>query len=248
MPSCDHWDHHERQPRPRAPYLLQRAKHPSPLNIQTIRGRLRAVSIAAGARRADNRPLVLLPHDCRRVFASEHLNNNVPAHVIQALLGHATLDTTMVYAKLYPTTLIEEYRKAVRGLYNAFHGDDSLRNPTADEWAAFTISCNLRDIGTHLCALPTGEYCPKGLVCLGCTHAQPKQSAAPIFRRMLASHERALGAARQRGEPAGQVTARQIEVSRINHALRRAEELPSDVAAAIAAEAGAGWWGPANHY
>ena len=65
VPSCDHWDHHERQPRPRAPYLLQGAKHPSPLGIQTIRARLRAVSIAAGARRADNRPLVLLPHDCR---------------------------------------------------------------------------------------------------------------------------------------------------------------------------------------
>jgi integrase len=237
VPSCDHWDHHERQPRPRAPYLLQGAKHPSPLGIQTIRARLRAVSIAAGARRADNRPLVLLPHDCRRVFASEHLNNNVPVHVIQALLGHATLDTIMVYAKLYPTALIEEYRKAVRGLYNAFHGDDSLRNPTADEWAAFTISCNLRDMGTHLCALPTGEYCPKGLVCLGCTHAQPKQSAAPIFRRMLVSHERALGTARQHGEPAGQIAARQLEVSRISHALRRAEELPSDVAAAIEGEA-----------
>jgi integrase len=237
VPSCDHWDHHERQPRPRAPYLLQGAKHPSPVGIQTIRARLRAVSIAAGARRADNRPLVLLPHDCRRVFASEHLNNNVPVHVIQALLGHATLDTIMVYAKLYPTTLIEEYRKAVRGLYNAFHGDDSLRNPTADEWAAFTVSCSLRDMGTHLCALPTGEYCPKGLVCLGCTHAQPKQSAAPIFRRMLASHERALGAARQHGEPAGQIAARQLEVSRISHALQRAEELPSDVAGAIEGEA-----------
>jgi hypothetical protein len=160
------------------------------------------------------------------------------SEVIQALLGHATLDTVMVYAKLYPTTMIEEYRKAVRGLYNAFHGDDSLRNPTAEEWAAFTASCNLRDMGTHLCALPTGEYCPKGLVCLGCTHAQPKQSAAPIFRRMLASHERALGTARQRGEPAGQIAARQLEVTRIGHALRRAEDLPSDVAAAIEAEAG----------
>jgi hypothetical protein len=183
-------------------------------------------------------PLTLsTPLSCRRVFASEHLNNNVPVHVIQALLGHATLDTVMVYAKLYPTTMIEEYRKAVRGLYNAFHGDDSLRNPTADEWAAFTESCSLRDMGTHLCALPTGEYCPKGLVCLGCTHAQPKQSAAPVFRRMLASHERALGTAQQRGEPAGQIAARQLEVSRIGHALRRAEDLPSDVADAIEGEA-----------
>jgi hypothetical protein len=93
----------------------------------------------------------------------------------------------------------EESRKAVRGIYTAFHGDDRLRNPTAEEWAVFTASCTLRDMCPHLCVLPTGEYCPKGLVCLGCTHAQPKQSAAPIFRRMLASHKRALGTAHQRG-------------------------------------------------
>jgi integrase len=56
VPQCDHWDHHERQPRPRAPYLPQGAKHPSPVGIQTIRGRLRALSVAAGARRADGGP------------------------------------------------------------------------------------------------------------------------------------------------------------------------------------------------
>ena len=66
---------------------------------------LKAISSAAsGAKRSDGTPLVLLPHDCRRVFASEHLNNNVPVHVIQALLGHATLDTVMVYAKLILAT------------------------------------------------------------------------------------------------------------------------------------------------
>ena len=238
VPFCDHWDHHEKRPRPRAPYLLQAAKHPSALGIQTIRGRLRAVSVAAGARKADGTPLVLLPHDCRRVFASEHLNNNTPVHVIQALLGHATIDTVMVYAKLYPTHLIEAYRTAVRGVYTTFHGEESLRNPTAEEWAAFVASCGMRDMGTHLCALPTGEHCPKGLVCLGCVHAQPKKSAAPVFRRMLASHERELVAAKGRGEPAGQIAARELEVGRIRAALRRAEELLVDVAAAIEEAAG----------
>jgi hypothetical protein len=84
-------------------------------------------------------------------------------------------------------------------------------------------------------ALPTGEYCPKGLVCLGCVHAQPKKSATPIFRRMLASHERKLAAAKGRREPAGQVAARELEVARIRGALIRAEELSGDVAAAIEA-------------
>jgi hypothetical protein len=139
----------------------------------------------------------------------------------------------MVYAKLYPRNLVEEYRKAVRGLYNTFHGVDSLKNPTAEEWAAFEQSCSMRDMGTHLCALPTGEHCPRGLVCLGCVHAQPKKSAAPIFRRMLASHERALTAAKLSGEPAGQLAARELEVARIRGALQRAEELSTDVAAAI---------------
>jgi hypothetical protein len=46
-------------------------------------------------------------------------DDNTPIHVIQALLRHATIDTVMVYAKLYPRNLVEEYRKAVRGPYNS---------------------------------------------------------------------------------------------------------------------------------
>jgi hypothetical protein len=213
--------------------LIQGIRHPSTAGIQTIRTRIREISIAAEARRSDSSPLVLLPHDCRRVFASEHLNNNTPVHVIQALLGHASPDTVMIYAKLYPSQLIEEYRKTVRSLYNAYYGEEGLKNPTAEEWAAFAANCNLRDMGTHLCALPTGEHCPKGLICFGCAHAQPKKSAAPIFRRMLTSHERSLAAARGHSEPAGQIAAREIEIVRIKGALQRAEELSDDVAAAI---------------
>jgi hypothetical protein len=55
----------------------------------------------------------------------------------------------------------------------------------------------------------------------------------PIFRRMLASHERSLVAARGHSEPAGQIAAREMEVVRIRGALQRAEELSDDVAAAI---------------
>ena len=84
----------------------------------------------------------------------------------------------------------------------------------------------MRDMGTHLCALPTGEHCPRGLVCLGCAHAQPKKSATPVFRRMLASHERALAAAKLSGEPAGQLAARELEVARIRGALRACRRTP----------------------
>jgi integrase len=233
IPPCDNWDHHERRPLPRAPYLLQGAGHPSVINANQVRARLARLSHGAGARQADGTPLVLRPHDCRRIFASEHLNNDTPPHVIQALLGHAAIDTVMVYAKLYPTKLVEEYRKATRGTYAALHGQGTLRTPTTEEWHSFAQSCSLRDMGTHVCALPAGDHCARGLVCLGCTHAQPKKSATPIFRRMLISHRRALTEGRRHGEPHGQLAARELEITRIESALRHAEELPNDVAAAI---------------
>jgi site-specific recombinase XerD len=234
VPAVRAWDSAERRWRPAAPYLLQTATgHPSVIADDTIRERLARLSKAAGVTRSDGRPLVLRPHDCRRMFASDHLNNSTPPHVLQALLGHATIDTVLVYAKLYPTTLVEEYRKTLHGVYQARYGTEAFKNPTAEEWAAMNLACEMRDVGTHLCALPTGEHCPKGLVCLGCSHAQPKKSAVPVFRGMLASHLRVLNQARDTGEPAGQIAARELEVERIRGALRRAEELSADVAAAI---------------
>jgi len=142
----------------------------------------------------------------------------------------------MVYAKLYPTTLVEEYRKTVRATYLDFHGADSLRAPDAEEWRRFSQTLELRDMGTHLCALPAGEHCARGLVCLGCSSAQPKRSAAPTFRRMLTSHQNALDRAHELREPAGQLAARELEIQRIDGALRRAEELTADAAAALEAE------------
>lgn len=237
VPACDHWDCREKRPSPRAPYLLQGVGHPSPIAMSAIRNRLARLSRCAGVTSADGSPLRLRPHDCRRLFASEHLNHNTPLHVIQALLGHASPDTVMVYAKLYPNTLVEEYRKTVRATYADFLGPETLRTPTLEEWREFAASCNLRDMGTHLCALPTGDHCARGLVCLGCSHAQPKQSAAPVFRRMLVSHGKALQRAREAGEPAGQLAARELEIQRIEAALRRADELSADAAAALEAVA-----------
>ncbi len=79
---------------------------------------------------------------------------------------------------------------------------------------------------------------PRGPVCLGCGHAQPKKSAFPVLRRMLSSHTRALEKARVAGEPAGQIAARELEVERIRSAVQRAEELSGDAASALEAAVG----------
>lgn len=51
------------------------------------------------------------------------------------------------------------------------------------------------------------------VICLGCHHAQPKKNAAPTFRRMIASHIRALLRAHDSGELAGQIAVAAESVS-----------------------------------
>ncbi len=237
VPFCTRWDHHERKIQARAPYLLQAITGPNVISVGSLRDRIVQASRRADTSAADGSPLYLRPHDCRRLFATEHLNNHVPVHIIQALLGHESVDTTMIYAKLYPHTLIAEYRGALRGRYEDMSGKEAFRAPTLAEWETFSRSCNLRDMGAHLCALPAGAHCARGLVCLGCSHAQPKRSALPVFERMLASHQTSLTRARAVPEPAGQIAARELELDRIRSAAQRARELPSDVASALEAVA-----------
>ena len=68
---------------------------------------------------------------------------------------------------------------------------------------------------------PTGEHCSRGLVYLGCVHAQPRTVRHPTFRRMIASHTRALTSARDLAEPAGQLAARDLESTATNGTARR---------------------------
>ena len=176
---------------------------------------------------------MLLPHDCRRVFASEHLNNNTPVHIIQALLGHASPDTVMIYAKLYPSQLIEEYRKTVRSLYNAYYGEDGLKNPTAEEWAAFRDELQPTRYGhtplrlAHWRALPEGIDLP-----WLCTCAAEEKCGADLSAHARKPRAQPAEGARSQ-QPAGQIASREMEIVRIKGALQRAEQLTDDVAAAI---------------
>jgi len=50
------------------------------------------------------------------------------------------MDTVMVYAKLCARKMIEEYRNPMRGVYSAFHGEESSKKPTRQEWELVLIN------------------------------------------------------------------------------------------------------------
>jgi hypothetical protein len=76
-------------------------------------------------------------------------------------------------------------------------------------------SCNLGDMGTHLCPWPTGEHCPKGLICLGCAHAQRKKCACRSLGACWPATSAAWALREVTKEPAGQIAAREMEIVRI---------------------------------
>jgi hypothetical protein len=75
----------------------------------------------------------------------------------------------------------------------------------------------------------------RGLIGLGCSSAQPRKCAAPIFPRISSAIRRRSSAPAAR-EPAGHLAARELEIQRISSALRRAGDR-DDVAAEAGVEA-----------
>lgn len=50
-------------------------------------------------------------HQFRHTFATEAINNGVPQHIVQKLLGHKSPEMTMVYAHIHDKTIIKELAK-----------------------------------------------------------------------------------------------------------------------------------------
>jgi len=65
---------------------------------------LNKVVAAAQLTRPDGALIGFTPHDFRRVFATDALAAGLPPHIIQKLMGHASLGPPRVTPRSSPTT------------------------------------------------------------------------------------------------------------------------------------------------
>lgn len=89
----------------RADALIISAQHKSrmtPTNIQLL---VRNAAIRAGIDKK------VTPHTLRHSFATNFLRNNGNMRYLSTLLGHASLDTTMMYAHVVDNDLQDQYEK-----------------------------------------------------------------------------------------------------------------------------------------
>lgn len=94
-------------------YLSKRTDNSVALFLNKKHGRLSKCSIEMLCREISKKSNVsnVYPHRFRRTFATNALNRGMPVQHVQLILGHSSLDTTMIYCNINKNDIKFEHQK-----------------------------------------------------------------------------------------------------------------------------------------
>ncbi|WIX85786.1 site-specific integrase [Amycolatopsis sp. DG1A-15b] len=186
-------DEHERSWSDPMPFLFQfrLAGRPRTFNSATLREYLDRAVERAGIGTG------LTPHDFRRLFTTDAVNNGLPIHIAAELLGHRNLDTTMGYTAVYPQEVIDRYQQFVERR-RALRPTEEYRPPTAAELSEFAAHFGQRRIEMGSCVRPYGTPCAHEHACLRCPFQQIEPAELPNLDKIKANIGRRIEAAREK--------------------------------------------------
>lgn len=186
-------DEHERVWSDPMPFLFQfrLAGRPRKFNSGTLREYLDRAVERAGIGTG------LAPHDFRRLFTTDAVNNGLPVHIAAELLGHKNLDTTMGYAAVYPQEVIDRYQQFVERR-RALRPTEEYRAPTAAELTEFANHFGQRRIEMGSCVRPYGTPCAHEHACLRCPFQQIEPTEMPNLDKVKANINQRIKAAREK--------------------------------------------------
>jgi len=116
LPSVVLYDYAECQNSEPLPFFFQRTAGKGfkgttrPITRGYVARVLGKVCAAAGLVGVDGTMIAFTAHDFRRVFATDALAAGLPPHIIQKLMGHASIATTQGYTAIFPEDVIRSHR------------------------------------------------------------------------------------------------------------------------------------------
>jgi integrase len=193
IPMASRHDEHERTWSEPMPFLFQwrMAGRPRTFNSGTLREYLDRAVEQSGIGSE------LAPHDFRRLFTTDAVNNGLPVHIAAELLGHKNLDTTMGYTAIYPQEVISRYQQFIERR-RALRPTEEYRAPTAAELAEFAAHFGQRRIEMGNCVRPYGTPCAHEHACLRCPFQQIEPSELPNLDKVKASITQRIESAREK--------------------------------------------------
>jgi integrase len=176
IPSLPRYDGHERIWTAPLPYLFQRQigevrRVTSP---GTVLNTLRRQCELLGETSPAFRGLHFTPHDFRRLFATDLVNNGLPIHIGAALLGHLNLQTTQGYVAVFDEDVIRHIQQFM-DRRRAMRPQEEYRPTTDIEWGEFEEHFDKRKVELGSCGRPYGTSCQHEHACLRCSqlHVNP---------------------------------------------------------------------------
>jgi hypothetical protein len=170
------------------------------------------------------------PHDFRRLFATELVNNGLPIHIGAALLGHLNLETTRGYVAVFNEHVIRHYQAHLQRRRKARPAAE-YPDVADDEWDEFQAHFDKRKVELGSCGRPYATPCIHEHACVRC----PLLNVDPKMLYRLDTIEADLTARQDRAEQEGwlgeiegiELTLSALRAKRddVNGRLRRSHDL-----------------------
>ena len=181
-----------------SPWLFPAPNPTRPQGYSTFRSAFACWQKRIGLHDDTGRAAHVTPHQLRHTLGTRLINQGVPQHVIQRLLGHASPMMTAVYAHLHDTTLRAEFerycqtRVDVEGRLLGFDPDAA----TVDaEWVKHNLARAADTLPNGYCGRPPKQECPHPNACLTCPQFQTTIEFLPVHRQQKALTEDLIDAA-----------------------------------------------------
>ncbi|MDP8931899.1 MAG: site-specific integrase [Actinomycetota bacterium] len=155
-----------------------------------------------GLRDEAGRPARVTPHQLRHTLGTRLINQDVPQHVIQRLLGHASPTMTALYAQLHDATLRREFERYCQtrvGIAGQLLGFDPEALTADAEWVKHTLARVRDSLPNGYCGRPPQQDCPHPNACLTCPDFQTTVTFLPIHRQQAEATRALLDAAEAAG-------------------------------------------------
>ena len=200
VPVCPRYDQQERTWCEPLPYLFQRVQSGTPRALST--SGVRQIVLKAAKALVPTHPtfadIRFSPHDFRRLFATDLVNNGLPIHIGAALLGHLNVQTTRGYVAVFEEDIVAHYQDFL-DRRRAQRPEAEYRQPSREEWADFQDHFDKRKVELGSCGRPYGTPCAHEHACVRC----PMLSVNPKMLPRLDELEADLLARRQRAVDEG---------------------------------------------
>ena len=207
-----------------------------PYCYETLQGRLGRWQQTIDLRDEAGQPVRASAHQFRHTLGTRMINQGVPQHLVQKLLGHASPEMTGRYAHIHDATLrqaFDDYQRRrvdITGRQLTFDPDA----PSADaEWIKHNLARVQASLPNGYCGRPPQQDCPHPNACLTCPDFQTTPQFLPIHRRQRDGTLELLTAAEQAGNTRLAANHRQVatNLERIIDTLEAIDsEEPTDAA------------------